>query len=50
VQQGDAELDDHRQQDLDRMKSHAGRDIEFEIGMVHPVQAPQHRTARNKTC
>ena len=38
-----AELDNHGQQDLDRMKPHAGRDIEFEIGMMHPVQAPQRR-------
>ena len=39
----DRELDQHRQQDLDRMKARAGGHVEVEIGVMHPVQAPQQR-------
>ena len=39
----DAELDTHRQQDLDRMEAHAGRHVELEVGVVHAVQPPQRR-------
>ena len=36
-------LIDERDQDLDRMEAHAGGDVDVEIGMMHPVQPPQHR-------
>ena len=44
-----AQLDPHRQQDLDRMKAYAGRNIELEVGVVHAVQAPEgrHRVEQN---
>ena len=37
------ELDQHRQQDLDRMKARAGGDVDVRVGVMHPVQAPQQR-------
>ena len=37
------ELDHHRDQDLDWMKAQAGRCIEFEVRMMHAVQAPGRR-------
>jgi hypothetical protein len=39
----DGELDHHRQQDLDRMETQPGRDVEFKVGVVHAMQAPQRR-------
>ena len=39
----DAELDAHRQQDLDRVEARAGRHVEVEIGVVHAVQPPERR-------
>ena len=38
-----AELDAHRQQDLDRVEARAGRHVELEVGVVHAVQPPQRR-------
>ena len=35
------QLDPHRDQDLDRVKTQAGGGVEVEIGMVHPVQPPE---------
>jgi hypothetical protein len=37
------ELEQHRRRDLDRMETGAGGDIDVEIGVMHPVQAPQHQ-------
>ena len=37
------ELDHHGQDDLDRMEAQPGRDVEFEVRMVHPVQPPEQR-------
>ena len=44
-----AQLDPHRQQNLDRMKAYAGRNIELEVGVVHAMQAPEgrHRMEQN---
>ena len=39
----DRDLDRHRHENLDRMKAHAGGDIDIEIGMMHAVQPPQPR-------
>jgi len=36
-------FDRRRNQDLDRMKARSGGHIEIEVGVVHPVQAPQSR-------
>lgn len=38
-----SELDKHRQQNLDRMKAQPRTNIEFEIGVMHPMQAPEAR-------
>src|SRR3546814_18603366 len=40
-QQDGSRLDRDRQQDFDGMEPRAGRGIDIEIGMVHPVQAPE---------
>ena len=39
----DDELDHHRQKDLDRVEAHPCAHVEFEIGVVHSMQPPQHR-------
>ena len=36
------ELDDHRQENFHRMKAQPGGDVEFEVGVVHAMQTPQH--------
>src|SRR5262249_14574740 len=35
------ELDNHREQDLDRVETQPRADIDVEIGMMHSVQAPK---------
>jgi hypothetical protein len=35
------ELDGHRQHELDRMKPHARGHVKVQIGMMHPVHAPE---------
>src|SRR5262245_27843513 len=37
----DGEFDRRRQQDLDRVKTHAGGHVELEVGMMHAMQPPQ---------
>ena len=37
------DFDFQRNQNLDWMKPHAGGDVDIEVGMMHPVQPPQHR-------
>ena len=37
------ELDQHGKKDFAGMKPQSGRHIEFQIGVMHPVQAPQQR-------
>lgn len=39
----DAQFDQHRNQDLKRMKPEPRGNVEFEIGMMHPVQTPKCR-------
>src|ERR1700736_2330134 len=36
-----AELDQHRQNDLDWVEARAGGDIEVEVGMMHPMHPPE---------
>ncbi len=38
-----SQLDPHRQQDFDRVKTQTGGDVKLEIGMMHAVQPPQNR-------
>jgi hypothetical protein len=37
----DGELDEHRQQNLDRVETQPGAHVAFEVGVVHAVQPPQ---------
>jgi hypothetical protein len=39
----DGELDEHRQQNLDRVETQPGADVELEVGVVHAVEPPQGR-------
>ncbi len=38
-----AEFQPHREENLGRMEADAGRHVEFQVGMVHPVQPPEER-------
>ena len=37
------QLEQHRQDNLDRMEAGAGRHVEIQVGMVHAMQPPQRR-------
>ena len=38
-----AQLEERRQQDLERMKARPGGDVEIEVGVVHAMQPPESR-------
>ena len=39
-QEDDGGLDQHRQDDLGRVKPQTGRHVELQVGVVHPMQPP----------